>query len=100
MEELEKKSKGIEYWLRHFGMPEENIDNCITQITQGYGACRFLEGVSLGAEAVVEQMNKKQGFMKKKIIYSVVIVLISIVASFFHLVFMFVGGGIANCYND
>jgi len=73
----------------------------------------------------MEEINKKQGFMKKKIIYSVVIVLISIVASFFyasvwtgeeatistkwfltgvvgffHLVFMFVGDGIANYYND
>lgn len=49
------KSKcGLEYWLKFFGMPTENIENCATQISQGYGACRYLEGVQHGAEAVNE----------------------------------------------
>lgn len=48
------RSAGLEYWLRHFGMPEENIEKCVTQIAQGYGACRYLEGVQIGAEAVNE----------------------------------------------
>lgn len=44
--------------LAHYGMPKENIDDAITQIAQGYGACRYLEGVNDGAEAVIEQMTK------------------------------------------
>lgn len=55
-----RKNNRLEYWLRLFGMPEENIDNCITQIAQGYGACRYLEGVAHGAEAVTE-LNKDAG---------------------------------------
>ena len=51
---LTDRSVGLEYWLRHFGMPEENIEKCVTQIAQGYGACRYLEGVQHGAEAVNE----------------------------------------------
>jgi hypothetical protein len=50
MEDIEK----IGYWLREFGMPEENIENCVTQIAQDYGACRYLDGVAAGAEAVNE----------------------------------------------
>lgn len=50
MEDIEK----IEYWLREFGMPEDNIENCATQIAQGYGVCRYLDGVKAGAEAVNE----------------------------------------------
>lgn len=50
----EQPEGNLEYWLEHFGMPKENIDNCITQIAQGYGACRYLEGVQHGAEAVNE----------------------------------------------
>ena len=38
----EQPKGNLEYWLEHFGMPKENIDNCITQIAQGYGACRYL----------------------------------------------------------
>lgn len=45
---------GLEYWLKFFGMPTENIENCATQIAQDYGACRYLEGVQHGAEAVNE----------------------------------------------
>ncbi len=47
-----EEQKGLEYWLRYYGMPEENIEKCATQIMQGYGACRYLDGVSDGAEAV------------------------------------------------
>lgn len=46
--------------LAHFGMPEENIESAITQIAQGYGAQRYLEGVKSGAEAVSEP-EKKDG---------------------------------------
>lgn len=49
-----KDNKGIEQWLRYFGMPEENIEKCATQIAQGYGACRYLDGVNDGAKAVDE----------------------------------------------
>ena len=48
----EKEDKGLEYWLRYYGMPEENIEKCVTQIAEGYGACRYLDGVKDGAEAV------------------------------------------------
>lgn len=52
------ENKQLRQWLRHYGMPEENIDNCITQIVQGYGACRYLDGVAAGADAVgVQTMN-------------------------------------------
>ena len=44
----------LEYWLEHFGMPKENIENCADQIAQGYGVSRYLEGVRVGAEAVNE----------------------------------------------
>lgn len=40
--------------LKHYGMPEENIESAITQIAQGYGAQRYLEGVDSGAKAVSE----------------------------------------------
>lgn len=40
----------IKKWLRYYGMPQENIDKCATQIAQGYGACRYLDGVNDGAE--------------------------------------------------
>lgn len=35
-------------------MPEENIEIAIEQIAETYGACRYLDGVSDGAEAVTE----------------------------------------------
>lgn len=56
----EQPEGNLEYWLEHFGMPKENIDNCITQIAQGYGACRYLEGIQHGAEAVNELAKQEQ----------------------------------------
>ena len=46
--------------LAHFGMPKENIESAITQIAQGYGAQRYLEGVSSGAKAVSELGKKEE----------------------------------------
>ena len=46
--------KALTEILKFYGMPEDNIDMAINQIAQGYGACRFLEGVQLGAEAVAD----------------------------------------------
>ena len=40
--------------LGFYGMPEENIDSAIEQIAETYGACRYLDGVAAGAEAVKE----------------------------------------------
>ena len=60
MKEQEQPKGNLEYWLEHFGMPKENIDNCITQIAQGYGACRYLEGIQHGAEAVNELAKQEQ----------------------------------------
>ena len=54
------KTSNLEHWLAFFGMPKENIDNCITQIAQGYGACRYLEGIQHGAEAVNELAKQEQ----------------------------------------
>ena len=50
--------KALTEILKFYGMPEENIDMAINQIAQGYGACRFLEGVKAGAEAVKEIIEK------------------------------------------
>lgn len=58
MKAEKEPSNDIGHWLRAFGMPEENIEGCITQIAQGYGACRYLEGVQHGAEASVELAAK------------------------------------------
>ena len=55
---MEQPEGYLEYWLEHFGMPKENIENCANQIAQGYGASRFLEGVEVGAEAVTELVLK------------------------------------------
>lgn len=46
------ESDMLRYWLRHYGMPEANIEVCAVQIEQGYGACRYLDGVAAGADAV------------------------------------------------
>ena len=46
------EDKGLEYWLWYYGMPPDNIEKCANQIAQGYGACRYLEGVKDGADAV------------------------------------------------
>lgn len=50
----------LEHWLAFFGCPEENIEKCATQIAQGYGAIRYLEGVQNGAEAVNELAQQEQ----------------------------------------
>jgi len=50
----------LEYWLRFYGMSEENIDKCINQIAEGYGACRYLEGVNDGAAAVSQKIEPAQ----------------------------------------
>ena len=50
----------LEHWLAFFGCPEENIEKCATQISQGYGAIRYLEGVQRGAEAVNELAQQEQ----------------------------------------
>lgn len=55
-----QEQNSIEYWLRRYGMPKENIEYCVTEIAQGYGACRYLEGVSDGAEAVIEKETKQE----------------------------------------
>lgn len=47
-----KEDKGLEYWLWYYGMPPENIEKCANQLAQGYGACRYLEGLKDGADAV------------------------------------------------
>ena len=58
-----EQSEGyLEYWLEHFGMPKENIENCADQIAQGYGASRYLEGVQVGAEAVNELGKQEKGY--------------------------------------
>lgn len=44
----------LEKILAYYGMPQENISNAVEQIAETYGACRFLHGVQLGAEAVNE----------------------------------------------
>lgn len=50
----------LEHWLAFFGCPEENIEKCATQIAQGYGAIRYLEGIRHGAEAVNELAQQEQ----------------------------------------
>lgn len=50
----QKEQNSLTDILRYYGMPEENIDMAITQIAQGYGACRYLDGVTAGAKAVKE----------------------------------------------
>ena len=42
----------LSYWLRFYGMPEENIEAAVLMIQQGYGASRYLDGVADGAQAV------------------------------------------------
>ena len=58
--DTEEQSSHLEHWLAFFGCPEENIEKCATQIAQGYGAIRFLEGIQLGAEAVNELAQQEQ----------------------------------------
>lgn len=49
--------------LAHYGMPKYNIEAAIEQIAETYGACRYLDGVKAGAEAVNE-IGEKEGGMK------------------------------------
>ena len=45
--------------LAYYGMPEENIETAVEQIAETYGACRYLDGVKAGAEAVKELGEQK-----------------------------------------
>lgn len=47
--ETKEQISHLEHWLAFFGCPEENIEKCATQIAQGYGAIRYLEGIRHGA---------------------------------------------------
>lgn len=58
--DTKEQSSHLEHWLAFFGCPEENIEKCATQIAQGYGAIRYLEGVQRGAEAVNELAQQEQ----------------------------------------
>ena len=58
--DTKEQSSHLEHWLAFFGCPEENIEKCATQISQGYGAIRYLEGVQRGAEAVNELAQQEQ----------------------------------------
>lgn len=40
--------------LAHYGMPKENIESAVEQIAETYGACRYLDGVKAGADAIKE----------------------------------------------
>ena len=51
---MDKEQEYLADTLRYYGMPEENIETCINQIAQGYGASRYLDGVANGADAVAE----------------------------------------------
>lgn len=46
--------------LGYYGMPKENIESAVEQIAETYGACRYLDGVNDGAEAVKELGGQKQ----------------------------------------
>jgi hypothetical protein len=46
--------------LAYYGMPKENIESAVEQIAETYGACRYLDGVATGAEAVNELGGQKQ----------------------------------------
>jgi len=43
--------------LKQYGMPSENIEAAANQIAQGYGVCRYLDGVSASADAVAPIRN-------------------------------------------
>lgn len=58
--EAVKEEGGIRFWLAFFGMPADNVERCATQIAQGYGAIRFLEGVQSGAAAVTELKDNER----------------------------------------
>lgn len=46
--------------LAHYGMPKQNIESAVELIAETYGACRYLDGVKAGAEAVKELGEQKQ----------------------------------------
>ena len=48
----------LEKILKFYGMPDHNIEYAVEQIAETYGASRYLEGVSDGAEAVSELARK------------------------------------------
>lgn len=58
--------KALTEILKFYGMPEDNIDMAINQIAQGYGSCRFLEGVKAGAEAVSSEKTAEEFVNKVK----------------------------------
>lgn len=58
--DTKEQSSHLEHWLAFFGCPEENIEKCATQISQGYGAIRYPEGVQHGAEAVNELAQQEE----------------------------------------
>jgi hypothetical protein len=51
-------------------MPEENIESAVEQIAETYGACRYLDGVTAGAEAVSELGSQEAKESKGNHIYS------------------------------
>lgn len=46
--------------LAYYGMPKYNIEAAAEQIAETYGACRYLDGVKAGADAVKELKEDKQ----------------------------------------
>lgn len=56
MEDIEMST--LHKILAHYGMPEENIEAAAEQIAETYGACRYLDGVKAGADAVIELEKK------------------------------------------
>lgn len=55
---MDKEQEHLADTLRYYGMPEENVEKCVIQIAQGYGASRYLDGVANGADAVAELDEK------------------------------------------
>lgn len=55
----------IKYWLEYYGMPKENIYVCATMIAQGYGVCRYLDGVKTGAEAIIDSIEDMNNYGTK-----------------------------------
>ena len=67
----QKREKTLTDILRFYGMPEEDIDLAINQIAQGYGACRYLDGVKDGAEAVGSTAEGEKSKTRNKKIISI-----------------------------
>jgi hypothetical protein len=49
----------LEEILGFYGMPKYNIEAAAEQIAETYGACRYLDGVKVGAEAVNELKEQR-----------------------------------------